>query len=205
MERFDNAASTWDANPMRIKLSEAIAQAMEQTHCLKSTYTIMDFGAGTGLISFLLSKKVKHVYAIDTSEGMIAELKRKINESGVRNITPQKRDVLNDRELKQQLESIVSSMAFHHVAEPLPLIKRFFEILKKGGSVLIADLEKEDGDFHKDKHGVHHFGFDPERLAAEFRKAGFTRICYETVYKIKRTTETQPKKIFPVFLLSAIK
>lgn len=57
------------------------------------------------------------------------------------------------------LDVIVSAMALHHVKEPSKQLCLFAKALKKGGTIAIADLAKEDGSFHSDNNGVYHLGF----------------------------------------------
>jgi len=40
-----------------------------------------------------------------------------------------------------------------------------------GGEIAIADLDKEDGDFHADNEGVMHFGFE----RGEFKKVEYKK------------------------------
>ena len=61
-----------------------------------------------------------------------------------------------------------------------------------------ADLEAEDGSFHPDNTGVHHFGFDRDALVAMTRDAGFRAIEVSTASVLRK-----PHGDFPVFLLTA--
>ena len=70
---FDTRAKTWDENPMRQQLTQSIFNFIQKTISLHQSMTALDYGCGTGLLSFLLSDKVKSVHAVDTSSGMLSK------------------------------------------------------------------------------------------------------------------------------------
>jgi SAM-dependent methyltransferase len=54
---------------------------------LKSEYTVLDVGAGTGRLAIPIAKRVKSVTAIDQSKGMLACLQENMEKEGITNIT----------------------------------------------------------------------------------------------------------------------
>ena len=64
----------------------------------------------------------------------------------------------------------------------------------------LADLETEDGSFHPDNEGVHHFGFDREALIDMARYAAFRDPEVSTPSVLRK-----PHGDFPVFLITAIR
>ena len=54
---------------------------------LKSEYTVLDVGAGTGRLAIPIAKCVKSVTAIDQSKGMLACLQENMEKEGITNIT----------------------------------------------------------------------------------------------------------------------
>jgi cyclopropane fatty-acyl-phospholipid synthase-like methyltransferase len=48
---FANKSKSWDMSSMRVQNAKAIADLIIENTALKSTMDIMDFGAGTGLLS----------------------------------------------------------------------------------------------------------------------------------------------------------
>jgi hypothetical protein len=73
-------------------------------------------------------------------------------------------------------------------------------MLTQDGFIAVADLETEDGTFHSDNTGVHHFGFSQEELFDTVAKIGYKEYSYLPVHAIKKE-----KKEYPVFLLIARK
>ncbi len=137
-KRFDEAAKTWDQNDTRTRLSTNIARAVQEQVRLEPSMRLMDFGAGTGLLSERLAPLVRSIAAVDVSPGMLSELEQKESIKSV--VTPYCRNILHDP-LEGDFDGIVSAMALHHVEDTRELLKVFFEHLKSGGFIALSDLD----------------------------------------------------------------
>ena len=197
MSTFDNRAKDWDKKDVRVNGAKVIADAIEKKIHLREDMEIIDFGVGTGLLGFEIAKNVKQVYGVDTSEGMIQTLKEK--NSDTLHIVPIHQDII-EKPLTQMFDGLVSSMTLHHVKELEAFFNMLYNILKDDGFLAIADLESEDGTFHSDNKGVHHFGFDEENLKEIVQKSGFKEVCIEKI-----NTIAKPHRNFGIFLLTARK
>jgi len=197
MSTFDNRAKDWDKKDIRVDGAKVIANAIEKKIHLKKDMEIIDFGVGTGLLGFEIAKKVKQVYGVDTSQGMITTLQEKNTKE--LHIIPIHQDIINEP-LTQKFDGLVSSMTLHHVRELESFFTTIYQTLKDNAFIAIADLEKEDGTFHSDNRGVHHFGFDEKELRKIIHKSGFKDIEIETINTIEK-----PHGAFNIFLLTAKK
>jgi len=63
---FDQAATNWDDNPVRRALMTAVAEAIFRHVQPSSDMHVLDYGCGTGLISFCLAPHVATVTAADS-------------------------------------------------------------------------------------------------------------------------------------------
>jgi len=78
---FDQMALGWDTNPSKAEFSKRIAQAIKEvfdkvSHTLnkQSDLLVMDFGAGTGTLSFLFLREFNDKIAhIESKEGQSHE------------------------------------------------------------------------------------------------------------------------------------
>lgn len=197
-DHFEEKAGDWDVNERIRQLSTAIGSALLEHVPLHARMQVMDFGAGTGLISAHVAPRVARILAVDTSEAMLkqlaakAELRGKV-EALCRDITQQPLDA--------RFDLIMSAMAMHHVPDTAALLRRFAEHLEPGGRVALADLDKEDGSFHPpETQGVFHHGFDRDELRAMLATAGFEDIHFHTAHSV--ITENGE---YPVFLVTARK
>jgi 2-polyprenyl-3-methyl-5-hydroxy-6-metoxy-1,4-benzoquinol methylase len=199
MSRFDKAAKDWDANDMRTQLSNNIANTLLREVTLTSSMHIMDFGAGTGLLSSHVAPKVAKIAAVDISPGMLNELTKKEVLKDI--VTPYCQNILHEP-LEDDFDGIISAMALHHVEDTDEILKVFYEHLKAGGFIGLADLDKEDGSFHSmGNEGVFHFGFERANLENRLKVIGFENINFVTAH----TIDKDDGKSYPVFLLTANK
>jgi len=195
---FAHKSKTWDQKERRVKTAEAIARIISSRINLNENMTILDFGAGTGLLSGFIAPQVGKIIAVDNSPAMLGEFNKKNFpcETELLKLNPDKEKFRNDL----KCDGIISSMTLHHIKDLKNLFKEFYKILKTGGFIALADLEKEDGSFHSDNKGVYHFGFEKEHLEKTLKECGFKEISFHHAYTIKK-----PHKDFNVFCLIAKK
>lgn len=200
MSRFNRVAKDWDKSDRRQATAYAIAKAIVDKINLNKDMEILDFGAGTGLLTKHICPFVKKITAIDNSEGMLKELEKNSKNWQDCNIKIEHNDILEFNS-NTKFDAIISSMTMHHIKDIDKLFKKFSSLLKPKGFIAIADLMPEDGTFHS--HGnedVYHFGFSKEFLEDIAQKNGFKNISYEKVHTIEK-----PKRSYDIFLLTASK
>jgi predicted TPR repeat methyltransferase len=164
----------------------------------------MDFGCGTGLLTLALQLHLRSIDGVDSSRGMLKVLGEKVREQGLTNVRPVHCAVERGERPAGPYHLVVSSMTLHHVAELAPLFRLFHDLLLPGGTICLADLDKEDGTFHDDQTGVQHFGFDRHDVIKILAEAGFTVFREDTIAVIEKSS---PDKTctYPVFLICAKK
>ncbi len=159
---------------------------------------VMDFGAGTGLISSHVAPLVEKIIAVDISQAMLEKLAEKPALQGKVEIACQ--NIIDNPLDHQSCDLIISAMAMHHVEDIDLLVQRFYEHLKPGGRVALADLDAEDGSFHEPgTEGVYHLGFEREALKKRFEKQGFKQVKLTTAHVVEKDQS------YPIFLLTAQK
>lgn len=193
---FQHKAGDWDTRPAPVQISAGVGEALLERVALRDDMTVMDFGAGTGLICAHVAPHVGRVYAVDVSAAMLEQLAAKPGLQG--KVEPMQVDILVTP-LPHQVDLIVSAMALHHVEDIGLLLQAFADHLAPGGKVALADLDSEDGSFHPpDTEGVYHLGFDRDALRDELEAHGFSDIEFTTAVEVEREA-----KRYPVFLVTA--
>jgi len=201
---FNEKAANWE-KPQQVKLANGVADTMIKELKPSLDMDVLDYGCGTGLISMRFQPLVKSVTGVDSSTGMLEVFEEKIRKSGVQNVSTQWADLEDGGTVEGKFNLVVSSMTFHHVSKNLLVLKRIYDLLLPGGTLGIADLDKEDGTFHSDNTGVVHFGFDREDLKKLFEEAGFHDVKAVTAYKVQKEVKGQGLKEFPIFLMTGKK
>jgi ubiquinone/menaquinone biosynthesis C-methylase UbiE len=201
---FDERAKDWDSDPAKVERARVVADAIRAAIPLRLEMTALEYGCGTGLLSFALQSEFASITLADTSQGMLDVLSEKIKTAGAVNMHPLRLDLSTDPLPDSRYGIICSLMALHHVPDTEKMLGKFFALLDAGGFLCIADLEKEDGSFHGEHvTGVHH-GFDRVELQRQVESAGFSHVRFSTVHAVKRTVDGV-ERIFPLFLMVAEK
>lgn len=193
---FDTAARDWDQRPMSQQLAAVPPRLLAQVPFAASDH-VLDFGAGTGLLSTAIAPLVAQVTALDMSAAMLQVLAEK----GFANITPLQQDIFAG--LPGRYHAIVSCMALHHVADTGALLRAFADALHPGGRIALVDLYPEDGSFHGDNaaKGVQHFGFAPEALRELAQTAGLRGLAFTEILRMRHRNGRE----YPLFLMTGHK
>ncbi len=198
---FNARAHTWDTDPVKLERARVVAAEIRARVPLNTTMTALEYGCGTGLLSFALQPYLGQITLADSSEGMLAVLKEKLAGSGIRNMHPIRFDLLADPLPDERYRIIYSLMTLHHLPDTSAALQVFQRLLDPSGFLCIADLDREDGSFHGPGFFGHN-GFDRKDLATEATRAGFQNIAFTTVFKMIR--EVHGRKLeFPMFLMVA--
>jgi tRNA (cmo5U34)-methyltransferase len=203
MSEFDIKAAEWDKNPMHWDRSEAIVKEIRKRIPVTSSMTALEYGAGTGIASFLLSGNLKEITLMDNSSEMVRIMKEKIESSGVKNLKVLNFDLEHNDFEDGKFDFIFTQMVLHHVADIGAVVSKFSGLLNSGGFLAIADLYPEDGSFHGEEFNGHK-GFDPESLSAILQKNNFNSITHSPCFIIDRKISENETKKYEVFLLTAI-
>ena len=197
-DHFAHKSKLWDMNSKRVLNAKSIADEILEDIDLDNSMVLMDFGAGTGLLTYFIAPHIKKIIAVDNSPSMLEVFKDKQDE--FRCETELMELDLSTDSLDIKLDGIISSMTIHHLKDTKELFKKFYNMLDNGGFVSIADLDTEDGSFHSDNTGVYHYGFNRENLESIAKEVGFRDISFQTV-----STISKPHQDFTIFLISAKK
>lgn len=202
-KHFDSKAKDWDTPE---KINRAVIFAKEINNFIKPNKQLsaMEFGCGTGLLSFELKDAFKTITLIDTSEGMMDVLKEKIENEKAHHFSPKIINVFEEK-LEEKFDVIYTLMTMHHIDNTKGILTIFNRLLNNNGYLCIADLVAEDGSFHpKSQNFTGHNGFDREELENKLKENGFNAVYYTTPVIIKKEVEGL-KREYPLFLLIAKK
>jgi ubiquinone/menaquinone biosynthesis C-methylase UbiE len=204
MTNFDERAKDWDSDPKKVERARLVADAIRKAIPLSNEMKALEYGCGTGLLSFALQSDLGQITLADTSQGMLDVLSEKIASAGVTNMHPTRLDLASDPLPDERYDLTYSLMTLHHIHDVNDMLVKFCDLLTLNGYLLVADLDKEDGSFHTDGTTDVHLGFDRDELRKIVEDAGFGNVTFSTAYEIKKKIGNE-ERTFPVFLMNAQK
>ena len=202
MNEFDSKASGWDENPMHHARSEAIAKEILRLFPSMEEKSALEFGAGTGILSFMLKDQFKDITLMDSSTEMVNITNKKIDAAGVKNLKTIVFDLEHDTYSGKPVDMIFTQMVLHHVSDIEKLFGKFHKMLNSNGFIALADLYTEDGSFHGEGFSGHN-GFNIKDLTSTLNKCNFQVSSVEQCFVIERKISDEVTNQFPVFLLIA--
>jgi ubiquinone/menaquinone biosynthesis C-methylase UbiE len=201
---FDQAAATWDDNPVRVALMKAVTGRIVREVQPTPKMDMLDYGCGTGLVSVFLAPHVGTVTAADSCEGMLTVLRQKIDGMGSQTIRAVRLDLERDPVPDDRYDLIVTNMVMHHVADTEEMLRKFHRLLRSGGVLCVSDLDTEPGVFHDPEAAatVHHHGFDRLEFKGLMVRVGLHDVRDTTAHTIRKPVAEGGERDFPVFLIT---
>ena len=203
MSEFDLKANDWDKNNVNLERAREIANQVLLTIPFRPGMKVMEFGAGTALLSFMLQDLFSSITLVDNSVEMIRICNDKIAQAKSNHIQAIQTD-LETEYFEDKFDMVYTQMALHHVSDIGRIIHKFNHLLNDRGILAIADLYTEDGSFH-DEGFTGYKGFDPEWLSKLLIQSGFENVTHKTCFIQKKVDSKGQQKEYPVFLMVASK
>lgn len=175
-EHFDAIAEDWDSDPEKVSRARVVADAVAAAVPLGPRTRLLEYGAGTGLVSQALAGRAGPLTLADSSAGMRAVMERKVAAGALPDARVWDLDLERQDPPADRFDVVVASLVLHHVHDLDRVLSGFAALLAPGGRLCVADLDREGGAFH-DVDG--HEGFDRGELAARLTAAGFADVAVE--------------------------
>lgn len=204
MTHFDNKAATWDDDPGHVERAKIIAKQLKNAIGKSNIKNALEYGSGTGQLSFELKDEFPEITLMDESFKMTEVALQKCKDLNVTNLHPVQYDLILNPLPDRRYDLIFTLLTLHHIDNIDMILEKFYELLNPGGMLVLIDLEKEDGSFH-DYEFQGHLGFERKELEQQLSAAGLKSDHYEVCYTIKKEMDDGELKAYPLFLLAAKK
>lgn len=192
MDSFDDRAETWDDDPAKVERARVVADAIKSTLRLYGSTRLLEYGAGTGLVTEALRDAVGPVTMADTSTGMREVMRAKIDAGLIPDARVWELDLAGDVTLPaDRFDLVVTVLALHHIEDIDRTLVNFARLLETGGHLCVVDLDHEDGSFHDEGFEGHH-GFVRSDFETQLTNAGFSDVSFQTCHHVIRHDRPYP-------------
>ncbi len=194
---FNAQANHWDTDRRKQRAKQISALIREKLE-FTGDEVLLDYGCGTGLISFNLSQGVGTVVGYDSSLQMLEVFNSKIDSNKI--LSTNSLESYNNH-----FDCVVSSMVFHHIMNLDEALDDVYRIMKVDGKLLVVDLDLDDGSFHRDELDFKgHNGFERNQFKSLVESHGFACIELETALRDNKRSDDKELQ-YSLFYLYAKK
>ncbi|GIW53358.1 MAG: hypothetical protein KatS3mg081_2713 [Gemmatimonadales bacterium] len=175
---FDEVAGRWDQLRAGF-FSEAVRDRALRLAGLQRGKIAADLGAGTGFITEGLVREGLRVIAVDQSEAMLAEMRKKF--AGVEGIDYRVGEAESLPLADESVDYVFANMYLHHVEDPPSAIREMARILRPGGKAVITDLDEHRFEFLRTEHHDRWLGFKREDVRIWLENSGLKDVLVDGV------------------------
>lgn len=138
-------AANWLERPERER-EEATSQLLKALD-LKQGMMVADIGAGSGVLSLPIAKRVAprgKVYAVDVQQEMLDRLSGRARSRNIRNVEPVLGTEKSPRLKGESIELALMVDVYHEFAFPYEMMLEISKAMKPGGRVVFVEFRMED-------------------------------------------------------------
>jgi ubiquinone/menaquinone biosynthesis C-methylase UbiE len=164
--------------------------------------TVLDVASGPGLLVCAFARVARHVTGIDLTPAMLEQARKEQQERGLANVSWKQGDVTALPFPDAHFSLVSSRFVFHHLEDPLVVLKEMKRVCRPGGRVVVADMapppDKADAlnAMERLRDPSHVRALDEPELVALFAKAGLASPRVEH-YRMEDDVENLLSRSFP--------
>ena len=184
MSIFDDMAHTWDDNADRAERAIVVAARLREAINFDGVEAGLEYGCGTGQLSFALADVLPHCLLVDTSMEMLKVAERGTVDRKLPWDTERRNLATHSQDHPVAITDVIFSLqVLHHVDDLETLLANMAQALRPRGQVALIDLPAGSSGFH---HGSAHNhddnphldGLDRDDLERLLEQAGFSDITW---------------------------
>jgi len=153
---------------------------------------VADLGAGEGWLSQLLARRAEKVIAVDNSPRMVKFGRAESKKKGIANLEYRLGDLADPPIPARSIDLVILSQALHHAANPQQAVAAAAKLLRKGGRLIVLDLNQHQFDQARELYGDYWLGFSEADLREWLAAAGLGQVEVQLL-----TPESEPPHFQP--------
>ncbi|MFI5105001.1 MAG: class I SAM-dependent methyltransferase [Terriglobales bacterium] len=138
LDQFTRQAVPFSQSPS-VSNQEALSNIVKAAEA-GPTDTSLDVACGPGLLVCAFARVVRFATGIDLTPAMLEQARRLQQEQGLTNVSWQQGDVTALPYPAEHFSIVSSRFVFHHLQNPLSVLKEKKRVCKPGGRVVVADM-----------------------------------------------------------------
>jgi len=189
---------------------DSIYNRLISTPKLREDAEILDVGAGSGLFTIKIARKLRSklpkatFYAMDATPIMLKMLTKKTSKiqpflGTAENITKSARLARRHLKVPEKFDAMFSTLMLHHCSSFDKVFQSMREALKPHGKVVVVDLCKHPFEEFKQEMGDIHLGFEPEQIE-KVAKRFFTEASVEKLPGICCSSSGRCAELFIAYM-----
>ncbi len=187
---FNQIASQWDSMSKEFYTEVVREKILSMVYAEPGTM-VADLGSGTGFISEGLINGPASIIAIDQSAEMLKQMKLKFPDVGKIDYRNGNANHLPVRD--NIVDYGLANMYLHHVDNPPKAIREIYRILKRGGRMILTDLNSHPFEYFKTEHHDLWLGFENQEIETWLKAAGFKNVDVHSIEEYCFDTSVNPE------------
>jgi len=197
----DALAEQWSAVGQEFALGTLRAEVLAQAWPLGPQ--VADLGCGTGFLATWLAERGGSVIAVDHSERMLVQARRRATTGSV----TFRQGELDALPLQDgEVAAAFCNLVWHHVPDHDAAAREVLRVLAPGGVFVLSDLLPHEAEWMRERMGDLRLGLKPEQMLAVLARAGFRELRTEVLadrYRVAAPTGATTD--FPMFVVRGLK
>ncbi len=167
---FDSLAPRWDV--VKAEIVGEVDLTREIVSCLSPCSVASDLGCGTGELLLDLKSVAEKVIGVDRSPRMLEEARKRLGKASD-GIELRIGEIEHLPMREGESDAAVANMVLHHLSSPRECIREMARVVRGGGVLIIADLDKHENEEMRRRFGHRWLGFDRKEMERWLVDAGF--------------------------------
>jgi ubiquinone/menaquinone biosynthesis C-methylase UbiE len=193
------------------RIVESICNRLLAPPKLKNNAQILDVGAGSGLFTTRVARKLHKTlpkasfYAMDITPAMLKMLAKKTSNIvpflGVaENIAQSVNLARKHMSIPTKFDAIYSTLMLHHCSNVETVFQSMRNVLKTSGKAVVIDLKEHSFTEFREEMGDVHLGFKPEQIEKSAKKF-FTKVSIEKLPGICCCSSGRSAELFVAYMI----
>ena len=168
-EFFANAAGGWDRLRGELFGDEFFLWAV--LGLIDPRLTVGDLGCGTGQLTETVAPYVHRVISVDGSTDMLDAARHRL--ASAHNVDLRKGELESLPIKSESLDVAMLSLVLHYSPDPSHALAEVGRVVKKGGRVLVVDMQPHDREEYQQQMGHVWLGFSEKQITRYLIGSGF--------------------------------